>query len=213
MKGEFNMVRRILSFLNIPGHIKKIVLKSKINRKKKNKRDGHIILKFINYLLFLSFLTGLVYINYIYSNNRVYIPVLSFMCLISFFIIYRIYKSRGTNIDYNEVSKLVMKDNDGQITKEWEIANNISCLIGKKTKSNEVNIDLSEAVYSSLISREHAVLNNTGKKWYFEDVGSSNGSGIKRRGESKKFKVEIARPYEIGSGDIIYIANTKLFIR
>ena len=72
---------------------------------------------------------------------------------------------------------------------------------------------MSSSVYASLISREHGILNYTGKKWYFEDIGSSNGSGLKRKKEEKKFKVDEGKSYPLMSGDTIYIANTKLILK
>lgn len=203
---------RVFKFFNIPKYIKKLTLRNKINKNKNGTDKGHIFLQFINVLIILSLLAAIVYLNYIYRNRIVLIGSMSILGIILLFIIVRIYKRNKFN-DYNTVSKLILKDDDGRILNEWDISNNISCLIGKKTKSNEVDINLSKAVYASLVSREHAVINKAKNKWYFEDISSSNGSGIKRKGESNKFKVEEGKPYEISSGDILYIANTKLYIK
>jgi pSer/pThr/pTyr-binding forkhead associated (FHA) protein len=86
-------------------------------------------------------------------------------------------------------------------------------LIGKNSKENEVDIDLNDTDYASLVSRHHAVLNFAEGSWFIEDIGSVNGSGIKRTDESSKFKMEKGKPYKISSGDIIYIANTKLLTK
>jgi len=207
------MYKKILSFFNVPGHIKRWIYKTKLKKSKEEKKKDHILIQVINIMIIISILAGLVYVNYLYSAEIIWVPILSLLALITFITVSRINKKKGTEISGNKVSKLVLKDDDGRITREWDIGSYTACLIGKKTRSNEVDIDLSVAVYSSLISRQHAVLNNAGNTWYFEDVGSSNGSGIKRKGESRKFKVESGKPYEVRTGDVLYIANTRLFLR
>ncbi|MTI62197.1 MAG: FHA domain-containing protein [Firmicutes bacterium] len=200
------------NLFKIPGYIKKIALRSKINKTKSGVDKGDIFLQLINVLIVLTLIAAVVYLNYVYRNRVLLISSISVLGIIILFIIGGIYKRNKFN-NYNTVSKLILKDDDGRILNEWDISNNVSCLIGKKTKSNEVNINLSKAVYASLVSREHAVINKAKHKWFFEDIGSSNGSGIKRKGESKKFKVEEGKRYEISSGDILYIANTKLYVK
>ncbi|QTL98662.1 FHA domain-containing protein [Iocasia frigidifontis] len=200
------------NLFNIPRHIKKIALRSKINKNTNGVEKGHIILQLINVLIVLALIAAIVYLNYVYKNRVLLISSISALGIIILLIIGGIYRRNKLN-NYNTVSKLILKDDDDRILDEWDISNNVSCLIGKKTKSNEVNINLSKAVYASLVSREHAVINKANNKWYFEDIGSSNGSGIKRKGESNKFKVEEGKPYEISSGDILYIANTKLYVK
>ena len=110
------------------------------------------------------------------------------------------------------ISKLILISEDGRSLKTWNIMDRISFLIGRNTKDNEVDIDLSDAEYSELVSRQHAVLNFSEGKWYIEDVGSSYGSGLKKVDE-EKFKLENERLYEINSGDTLYIANTKILVK
>lgn len=110
------------------------------------------------------------------------------------------------------ISKLILISEDGRSLKTWNIGNKISFLIGRNTKDNEVDIDLSEAEYSELVSRQHAVLNFAEGKWYLEDIGSSYGTGLKKIDE-EKFKLDIERLYEINAGDTLYIANTKIMVK
>ncbi|NLL06004.1 MAG: FHA domain-containing protein [Clostridiaceae bacterium] len=110
------------------------------------------------------------------------------------------------------ISKLILIGEDGRSLKTWNIVGKVSFLIGRNTKDNEVDIDLSDAEYSELVSRQHAVLNFSEGKWYIEDVGSSYGSGLKKVDE-EKFKLENERLYEINSGDTLYIANTKILVK
>ncbi|HEX9061438.1 MAG TPA: FHA domain-containing protein, partial [Clostridia bacterium] len=64
-----------------------------------------------------------------------------------------------------------------------------------------------------LVSRQHAVLNLVENDWFVEDIGSVNGSGLKRMNDSSNIVIEQGEPYKIDTGDIIYIANTKLLVR
>lgn len=49
----------------------------------------------------------------------------------------------------------------------------------EKFPGHEVDIDLSDVEYASLISKEHAVLNYSSGSWFIEDLESENGVGIK----------------------------------
>ncbi len=207
------MFKKILSFLNVPGHIKRWIYKTKLKKSREEKKNDDILIQVINIMIVVIILAGLVYVNFLYAARIILVPILSILALITFFTVSWIKRKKRVEVYGNKVTKLVLKDDDGRITREWDIGNRTSCLIGKKTRTNEVDIDLSDAVYSSLISRQHAVLNNVGNTWYFEDIGSSNGSGIKRKGENRKFKVESGKPYEVKTGDILYIANTRLYLR
>ena len=111
------------------------------------------------------------------------------------------------------LTKLIMLDDNGKSLKTWNINNRISLLIGKNTKYGEVDIDLSTTEYYELVSRQHAVLNYAEGVWYIEDLESRNGSGIQRMNENERFKLESSKVYKINSGDIIYIANTKILVK
>lgn len=111
------------------------------------------------------------------------------------------------------ISKLVLLDEDGESVKEWFIQGATSLLIGKNTNQNEVDIDLSDAEYAALISKQHAVLNHASGKWFIEDVHSRNGTGIKQPNSRDKNKLEIEQPHKVKAGDIIYIANTRLLLK
>ena len=101
---------------------------------------------------------------------------------------------------------------DGRGIKSWNTKGKVSLLVGRNTKNNEVDIDLSNVEYSELISRQHAVLNYAEGAWYIEDIGSSYGTGLKKVNE-ERFKLDIERLYELSLGDIIYIANTKIMVK
>lgn len=111
------------------------------------------------------------------------------------------------------ITKLVLLDEDGESVKEWFIQGATSLLIGKSTSQNEVDIDLSDAEYAALISKQHAVLNYASGSWFIEDIHSRNGTGIKQANSRDKNRLEIEQPYKVKAGDIIYIANTRLLLK
>ncbi len=204
---------RFLNFINVFKHIKKLYLKVKIKQHKKDKKLNLFkkIRDLLTGLIILLLFAGIIYFNYLYQD--IYLLLLS--CLLFSSLLYISGKKIKSKISSQskEINKLILTDqNDKKIT-EWEVKEATSLIFGKQSKDNDVDIDLSNAVYSSLISRQHAVMNNTGDKWYFEDIGSQNGSGIKKRNSKDKFKVKQGYPYQINSGDVIYIANTKLLIK
>jgi len=133
--------------------------------------------------------------------------------VILFYLIWVTIYVRKYNISYSGIQKLILKDEEGRNIKEWYVEDKKSLLIGRKAQDNEVDIDLSESEYVTLISKQHAVLNFSDNIWYIEDIGSSNGTGLKKINEGKKFKLEQGILYKINSGDTIYIANTKLVVK
>ena len=218
--------KKVIRFFNIPAHFKKIFLKTKITRYKKRKAITYIGVMLlaviaIGTLVFLYLqrldLDNLRSIRFNYRDPRL---IIGSLLLITISIL--IWRVTGRNqkrelskekIKEIRICEIILKDKRDRIIRKWQVRDATAFLIGKKTKKNMVNIDLSESTYAPLISREHAVLNKTSGGWYFEDINSSNGSGIKRGKNGNKFKVKPDTPYKIYSGDTIYIANTKLLIK
>lgn len=203
-------MEKVLNFINIPRSIIRL-RKRKIIELYTGEKQNSIER---DYLLIWIILILLVVVNYFIKTKEA--GLISLGVLVVFLVILKFRGKKGSwsfSGMASAISKVVLKDEDGKNIKVWELHNKKSLLIGKKTKSNEVDIDLGNSIYSSLISREHAILNFTGNKWYFEDIGSSNGSGIKRKSDEKKIKVEEGKSYGVSSGDVIYIANTKLILK
>lgn len=203
-------MENLINFINIPRSIKRYN-KRKIIELYTGEKQSKVER---NYLIIWVFIGILVPINIYFKSLN--ITIASVISLLILGLILKISQRKSNWIFSNDkdfVSRAILKDEEGKNIKVWNLNEKSSFLIGKKTKSNDVDIDLGEDIYSSLISREHGILNCAGKKWYFEDIGSSNGSGIKRKKDEKKFKVEEGKSYQIQSGDIIYIANTKLILK
>ncbi len=116
-------------------------------------------------------------------------------------------------IEKNQIEKLIMKDENDYDIKVWNVGRATSMLIGKKIHTNRVDIDLTSSLYSILISRIHGVLNKVNGEWYYEDLGSRNGSGIEKKSDSRKIKLKSNNTIKVESGDILYIATTKLLIK
>lgn len=111
------------------------------------------------------------------------------------------------------ISSLSLVNEENQIIKEWDLFNKTSLLIGKNNKENEVDIDLSEVIYASLIDSQHAVLNFASGSWYIEDLYSQNGISIEKVEDKIRYKLSKDKPCTILKGDVVFIAKTKLLIR
>ena len=116
-----------------------------------------------------------------------------------------------TEIRKNNFTHLILKNVSGYDIRTWAVGKANSLLIGKTTRMR-VDIDLTTTAYSSLISKNHAILNRTDNGWYLEDLGSRNGTGLKRYADNRKIKVGNA-PVKVQSGDIIYIATTAILLK
>ena len=108
---------------------------------------------------------------------------------------------------------IILKNSDDYDIKVWKIGRATSLLLGKKTPRNKVDIDVGEAMYGNLVSRAHGILNRVNGLWYYEDLGSQNGSGIERIRDKRKVKLKKNTPVKVESGDIIYLATTKLLLK
>jgi len=69
---------------------------------------------------------------------------------------------------------------------------------------------LGNCEYGALVSIQHAVLNFSLDTWYLEDLGSENGIKIKKADDGNCYQVASNRPVILETGDVIYIARTKL---
>lgn len=210
-------MKKFLRLINVPRHIKNYLLRRKI---RKNKDDSGTEdskkkwIKVINFLIVVVAIGELTYLNLKYEKPYLFFGSIVLVSVIAtFFLVKKIKKLNKNEVEYQTIKKLTLKNEEGEILEQWDLKDKTALLLGKKEKANDVDVDLSASTYSSLISREHAVLNNAENKWYFEDLDSLNGSGIRRRHNNKKFKVTPGQPYKLNVGDTLYIANTKLKIQ
>jgi hypothetical protein len=111
------------------------------------------------------------------------------------------------------IKRLILMNPDGGREKEWHCEGVASFLIGKGTSSSAVDIELGDTQYCDYISNEHAVLNNMQGIWYLEDLGSTNGVGLKKKGEEYTLRLKASVAYKVDEGDIIYISKAKILVR
>lgn len=116
-------------------------------------------------------------------------------------------------LEKNQLEDIILKNSEDYDIKVWKVGRATSLLIGKRTPRNKVDIDISEGIYSNLVSRTHGVLNKVNGVWYYEDLGSQNGSGIEKKSDRRKVKLKRNTPIKVESGDIIYLATTKILLK
>ena len=117
------------------------------------------------------------------------------------------------DLEKKQIEHIFLKDSEDYDMKIWKIGRATSLLIGKQSSRNRVDIDVSEGIYSNLVSRAHGILNRVNGIWYYEDLGSQNGSGIERSLDKRKIKLKKNIPVKVESGDIIYLATTKILLK
>ena len=117
------------------------------------------------------------------------------------------------DLEKNQIEHIFLKDSEDYDMKIWKIGRATSLLIRKQSPRNRVDIDVSEGIYSNLVSRAHGILNRVNGIWYYEDLGSQNGSGIERSLDKRKIKLKKNIPVKVESGDIIYLATTKILLK
>ena len=110
----------------------------------------------------------------------------------------------------NFISKIDLINEKGAVIDSWELYDKTSAVIGKDIGENQVDIDLGQNPYASMIEIEHAVLNFTNGNWYIEDLGSKNGISLKKNGDNKKYKLSSLQPCKLDFGDIIFIGMCQL---
>jgi len=107
-------------------------------------------------------------------------------------------------------TELVLLNENFDGIKSWDLRNETGLIIGRGQDDSDVDIDLSETEYFSLISPQHAVLNFTNKGWMLSDAGSRNGTSLRRAGAQQKLLLAPGEPIPIRPGDTIHIAEETL---
>ncbi|HEY8464379.1 MAG TPA: FHA domain-containing protein [Bacillota bacterium] len=205
-------MRKFLNLINIPKHIKNYILFRKLESYESKQNTFWIFI--IDLLILALFLTSVYFIYFVNQNKS--LKKAGLIGSVTLVVGYLIKISGSVNKyeqKYDGIRKLILKDDDGRNVKVWNIENKTALLVGKKSRDNDVDIDLSDTQYAALVSKQHAVLNFSGNCWYIEDLGSTNGSGIKRFKDKTRFKLEQGKPYRLNIGDLIYIANIKILVK
>jgi len=122
------------------------------------------------------------------------------------YLIMKYYKRRPRS----KIKMIQLLDDREEVVKEWYIRDEQGLLIGKNFQSQLVDIDLTDANYAVLIEKQHAALNCVNGKWFLEDLGSRNGTGVKAVKTSKVKRLEDEEMVMVSPGDRIYIAKAIL---
>lgn len=114
-------------------------------------------------------------------------------------------------VSFTGIERLILLDEQEKPIKSWDMMGQTALVIGRTGKEIQVDVDLEDCEYSSLIDFEHATLNFCMDNWYVEDLDSHNGVKIKKVEDGQCYKV-MGRPCRVCAGDILYIANTRLLL-
>jgi hypothetical protein len=178
--------------------------------------DKYRILKYVMTVLILFTVSTLIYFLH-FINQDTSIKLVGTITTLIIVVTWLFFEFKVSDVKQeiyvSPIRRIVLITRDGEREKEWHVEGMKSMLIGKGTINSEVDIELGDTHYAEYISNEHSVLNYTGGFWYIEDLESTNGLGIKKKGEEYTLKVKPLTPYKIDEGDIIYISKAKLLVR
>jgi len=122
------------------------------------------------------------------------------------YLIQKYYKLRSRS----EIKIIQLLNEQEIVVKEWYMGDEQGLLIGKNFQNQLVDIDLTDADYAVLIDKQHAALNCVKGKWFLEDLGSRNGTGVKAVRTSQIKRLEDEEVFAVYPGDRIYVAKTIL---
>ena len=181
------------------------------NRDKKILKGIEIINLFIG--IILTLIGVLIYITI--ESEVVKTILITGLVIIGLIIFIKIIEgvNRGGSYDASGVKSIALVNENNEVIREWNLSEKVSMVIGKSRKENNVDIDLSQSIYSNLIDYEHAVLNYAGEGWYIEDLCSKNGVSIEKKEDNTLYKVAKYSPCIIKKEDILFIGKTKLLLR
>lgn len=74
------------------------------------------------------------------------------------------------------------------------------------------DLDLALAIDAGAVSRRHALLTRGAAGWLVEDLGSTNGTRVRRRGEAT-FSPPLAGPTPLGAGDELAFGQATFLFR
>lgn len=206
-------MKKFLDLVNLPKHIRNYIVNQKIESQL-NHNHSMVWVFVIDITILVLFLAVFYYIFFINRDPSIKKAGLIGCGLFVIFILFKLSASSSKyERRYEGIKTLILKDDDGRNVKSWDLENQTALLIGKNASGNYVDIDLSDAQFASMVSKQHAVLNFSNNAWYVEDLGSTNGTGLKRVKDKKRFKLEQGKPYKLDIGDLIYIANIQILVK
>lgn len=111
------------------------------------------------------------------------------------------------------ITEIVLLNEEDKPLMTWDLYGKTAMVIGRDVGENQVDIDLGQSSYASMVEIEHAVLNYSAGSWYVEDLGSSNGIRIKKAGDGRLYNLSVDTPCRLERGDCLYIGLNRLLVR
>ena len=149
------------------------------------------------------------------ENLYIRFGIIAWIIIISVvtFILYCLYEDRKNSmIDDTKIIKVELINEENKTIEEWSLMGQVSVVIGKSKKDEQVYIDLSKSIYSPSIEDNHAVLNYAEGNWYVEDLSYDNEVMIQKVEDNEKYNIVKGSPCTLTKGDIIYISKVKLLL-
>ncbi len=107
---------------------------------------------------------------------------------------------------------VLLSEEDTQLM-AWDMYGKVSMVIGRSGKNSLADVDLSQSPHGGMVDEEHGVLNFSGGNWYVEDLGSENGTSIKKGQDGKIYRLSSGNPCIVERGDEILVGRNHLLIR
>ena len=111
------------------------------------------------------------------------------------------------------ITEIVLLNEEDKPLMSWDIYGKTAMVIGRDVKENQVDIDLGQSPYASMVDIEHAVLNYSAGNWYVEDLGSSNGISIKKASDGRVYRLSRDTACRLERGDCLYIGLNHLLLK
>ena len=111
------------------------------------------------------------------------------------------------------VTEILLLNEEDKTLMSWDIYGKTAMVIGRDVKENQVDIDLGQSPYASMVDIEHAVLNYSAGSWYVEDLGSSNGISVRKASDGRVYKLSRDTACRLEQGDCLYIGLNHLLLK
>lgn len=111
------------------------------------------------------------------------------------------------------ITEIVLLSEEDRPLMTWDLYGKTAMVIGRDVKENQVDINLGQSAYASMVDIEHAVLNYSAGHWYVEDLGSANGISVKKASDNRVYKLSRDTPCRLERGDCLYIGLNRLLLK
>ena len=108
------------------------------------------------------------------------------------------------------ITEIVLLNEEDKPLMSWDIYGKTAMVIGRDVRENQVDIDLGQSPYASMVDIEHAVLNYSAGNW---DLGSSNGISIKKASDGRVYRLSRDTACRLERGDCLYIGLNHLLLK